>query len=188
MPAIRPFFAWPTLVTRLSDAPPRPPPPRPPCGCVSFGASAATSLLNRSRDAFTSPGMSCRPPIAFARSGSCPASDPRATSASMTAVSSAWTSIPLPTTPLRPAAASAPRRGRRRGIGLHADIPARGLYAGFVAVGQHGRGKLADLASGGVGDLQLHVADLLLVEPRDHRRRGRVLAVERLVAPELVVA
>ena len=39
MPAVRPFFAWPSFADRLSLWPrPPPPPPRPPAGAASFGA------------------------------------------------------------------------------------------------------------------------------------------------------
>ena len=44
------------------------------------------------------------------------------------------------------------------------------------------------LAAGRVGDLQLHVVRLVLHEVGEHGRLRRVLAVEHLVAPELVVA
>src|SRR5262249_43746601 len=77
---------------------------------------------------------------------------------------------------------------RRSGIRLHAQVPACGLNAGAGAPGQRLTRNLAHLTAGRIRDAQLHVANLFLVHPRHHRRLRRVLAVERLVAPELVVA
>src|SRR4030095_10630287 len=61
-------------------------------------------------------------------------------------------------------------------------------YPRLVAAGERRPRDLADLPPGGVCNLQLHLADLLLVEPGEARRLRRVLAVEGLIAPELVVA
>src|SRR5207245_6400936 len=65
------------------------------------------------------------------------------------------------------AAASAWRR-RSSGNRLHAEIPTRRLDTWLVAVGERRSRDLAHLMSRGIGDLQLHIADLSLEEPRDH--------------------
>ena len=83
----------------------------------------------------------------------------------------------------RPAAPPTPARRR-----LHAQIPARRLDARPVAVREHRPGDLAHFLARGVGDLQLDALGLTLEIPRDDRRLRRVLAEERLIAPELVVA
>ncbi len=59
---------------------------------------------------------------------------------------------------------------------------------GAVAVREHRPGDLAHVLAGRVGNLQLDALDLILEVPRDDRRLRRVLAEERLVAPELIVA
>src|SRR5262249_3972270 len=85
-------------------------------------------------------------------------------------------------------AAPAAVRSRRCHSRLDAQVPAGGLEPRLAAVRTQGSRNLASFPAGRIGDLQLDLADLLLVEPRDDCRLRRVLAEERLIAPELVVA
>src|SRR5262249_14564419 len=86
------------------------------------------------------------------------------------------------------AAATPAGRGRRGDRRLHAQIPARGLDAGLRAVREQGAADLAHVFARRVADLQAQFADRLLVDPRYDGGRLRILAVEHLIAPELVVA
>src|SRR5439155_22429374 len=80
------------------------------------------------------------------------------------------------------------RSGRRRGRRLDAQIPARHVNPGRFQILERCARNLPHVLPDGIGDFQRHVVDRLVVDPRDHGRAGRVLAVERLIAPELVIA
>src|SRR5262249_41424058 len=63
----------------------------------------------------------------------------------------------------------------RRRHRLHAQIPARRLNARLVAVRERGPRQLAHFAACRVGNLQRHLPDLLLVQPRNDGRLRWIL-------------
>src|SRR5262249_52858415 len=94
-------------------------------------------------------------------------------------------SAPRATAAALPPPPASPQWQRHR---LYAKIPAGRLHPGFAAIGERRAGNLAHLLAGCVSDFQLHLVGLPLHEPRNDGGLRRILAKERLVAPEFVIA